>query len=187
MNNFTIREGSIEGLKIIEGKKHMDARGYFTEIYRKDSFAELGFCADLCQSNLSFSEKGVVRGMHYQKKHAQGKLVRVLQGAIYDVAVDLRKESESFGSWEGILLTEDNSYQFYVPEGFAHGFLSLSDETMVLYHCTDVYCPGEESGIHWQDPGLAIDWPLAGIDRVLLSDKDAKLPSLASMLETEGF
>ncbi len=186
MNNFKIWETSIEGLKIIEGTRYPDERGYFKEVFRRDSFSELGLPGDLCQGNVSCSASGVVRGLHYQKEHAQGKLVGVMKGAIYDVAVDLRKDSRTFGAWEGMMLTEDNQCQFYVPEGFAHGFLSLADDTMVLYHCTDIYCPGAEAGIHWQDPTLAIDWPLSDVERILLSDKDTELPSYQSILE-EGW
>lgn len=186
MNNFSIKDTSIDGLKIIEGTRYPDERGFFQEVFRKDSFREMGMNVDLYQANVSCSSKGVIRGLHYQKKCAQGKLVGVIKGAIFDVAVDLRQGSKTFGAWEGVMLTEDNRSQFYVPEGFAHGFLSLSDDTLVLYHCTDIYSPGEEAGICWNDPDLAIDWPMADVEQVLVSKKDECLPSFRSIVE-EGW
>lgn len=186
MNNFSLVKTYIENLVIVEGRRYSDERGYFEEVFRQDSFQKLGLPLGVSQCNVSCSAKGVVRGLHYQKTHGQGKLVGVLKGAIYDVAVDLREGSQTFGEWKGLLLTEKNQRHLYVPEGFAHGFLSLAEDTLVLYHCTDIHYPAEEAGIYWQDPTLAIDWPIAGEDQILLSEKDRSLPSFQSLID-EGW
>jgi len=175
IGNFKFIETSIQDVFIIETKKYGDDRGYFIESYHYPSFKEAGITKPFLQDNQSKSKKGVLRGLHYQTENVQGKLVRVLRGEVFDVAVDLRKGSSTYGKWEAVLLSEENNRQFYVPEGFAHGFLVLSDEAEFAYKCTDVYNPKAEGGIIWNDPEIAIEWPLEGIDQVLLSDKDKQL------------
>ena len=172
MSNFNFIETKIKDLYIIEPKVFGDDRGYFMETYSKMDFYEAGLNMEFVQDNESKSKKGVLRGMHFQTKNTQGKLVRVTQGAVYDVAVDLRKGSETYGKWEGILLTDENKKQFYVPEGFAHGFLVVSDEAVFNYKCTNFYSPEYDSGLLWNDKNVAIEWPLDGIDEILLSEKD---------------
>lgn len=172
MGNFKFIETKIKDLYIIEPKVFGDNRGYFMESYNRKDFVEAGLDMTFVQDNESKSKKGVLRGMHFQTKHTQGKLVRVAEGAVYDVAVDLRKGSPTFGQWEGILLTSENKKQFYVPEGFAHGFLVVSDEAVFNYKCTDYYAPEFDSGLLWNDPEVGIEWPLDGIKEILLSEKD---------------
>ena len=172
MSNFNFIATKIKDLYIIEPKVFGDHRGYFMETYSKKDFHEAGLTMEFVQDNESKSKKGVLRGMHFQTKNTQGKLVRVTQGAVYDVAVDLRKGSPTYGEWEGILLTSENKKQFYVPEGFAHGFLVVSDEAVFNYKCTNFYSPEYDSGLLWNDKDVAIEWPLYGIDEILLSEKD---------------
>ena len=172
MSNFKFIETKIKDLYIIEPKVFGDNRGYFMESYNRKDFVEAGLDMVFVQDNESKSKKGVLRGMHFQTKHTQGKLVRVTQGAVYDVAVDLRKGSPTFGKWEGILLTAENKKQFYVPEGFAHGFLVMSDEAVFNYKCTDYYAPEYDSGLLWNDSEIGIEWPLDEIEEILLSEKD---------------
>lgn len=149
----------IEGLCVIEPEIHLDARGYFTESYNQKDMQEAGLNVDFVQDNQSGSVKGVLRGLHYQKEHPQGKLVRVIRGRVYDVAVDIRRGSVTYGKWFGIELSEENRKQLYIPEGFAHGFLVLSENAEFCYKCTDFYYPGDEGGIAWNDPTLGIKWP----------------------------
>ena len=149
----------IEGLCVIEPEIHLDARGYFTESYNQKDMQEAGLNVNFVQDNQSGSVKGVLRGLHYQKEHPQGKLVRVIRGRVYDVAVDIRRESATYGKWFGIELSEENKKQLYIPEGFAHGFLVLSENAEFCYKCTDFYYPGDEGGIAWNDPTLGIKWP----------------------------
>ena len=172
MGNFKFIETKIKDLYIIEPKVFGDNRGYFMESYNRKDFVEAGLDMTFVQDNESKSKKGVLRGMHFQTKHTQGKLVRVTEGSVYDVAVDLRKGSPTFGQWEGILLTSENKKQFYVPEGFAHGFLVVSDEAVFNYKCTDYYAPEFDSGLLWNDPEVGIEWPLDEIKEILLSEKD---------------
>lgn len=174
MGNFNFVETKIKDLYIIEPKIFGDNRGYFMETYNKEQFFEAGLIMEFVQDNESKSKKGVLRGLHFQTKHEQGKLVRVTKGEVFDVAVDLRKGSPTFGNWEGIVLTAENKKQFYIPEGFAHGFLVLSQEAVFNYKCTDFYAPKYEMGILWNDPSLGIKWPLEGIEEILLSEKDKK-------------
>ncbi|MBX4270553.1 dTDP-4-dehydrorhamnose 3,5-epimerase [Clostridium estertheticum] len=169
---FNFIETKIDGVYIIEPKVFGDNRGYFMETYNKNDFFEAGLKMEFVQDNESKSKKGVLRGLHFQTKHTQGKLVRVTKGQVFDVAVDLRKGSSTFGKWEGVILTDENKKQFYVPEGFAHGFLVLSDEAVFNYKCTDYYAPEYDSGVLWNDEDIAIKWPLDGIEEILLSDKD---------------
>lgn len=163
--------GGIQGLCIIEPAVYGDARGYFTETYNKKDMENAGLNMNFVQDNQSSSTKGVLRGLHFQKEFPQGKLVRVIKGSVFDVAVDLREGSETFGKWYGIELTEENRKQFYIPEGFAHGFLVLSDIAEFCYKCTDFYHPGDEGGLAWNDPAIGIDWPELEIP-LNLSDKD---------------
>ena len=151
--------GGIEGLCVIEPTVHGDARGYFMETYNQNDMHEAGLDMVFVQDNQSMSVKGVLRGLHFQKQYAQGKLVRVIKGAVFDVAVDLRKGSATFGKWYGVELTAENHKQFYIPEGFAHGFLVLSDAAEFCYKCTDFYHPGDEGGLAWNDPKIGIRWP----------------------------
>ena len=151
--------GGIDGLCIIEPAVHGDNRGYFMETYNKKDMNEAGLDMNFVQDNQSCSKKGVLRGLHFQKQYPQGKLVRVIRGRVFDVAVDLRSDSETYGRWHGVELTEDNKKQFYIPEGFAPGFLVLSDIAEFCYKVTDFYHPGDESGIAWNDPEIGIIWP----------------------------
>ena len=151
--------GGIAGLCIIEPAVHGDNRGYFMETYNQNDMHEAGLDMVFVQDNQSMSVKGVLRGLHFQKQFPQGKLVRVIKGGVFDVAVDLRPGSETFGKWYGVELTAENHKQFYIPEGFAHGFLVLSDTAEFCYKCTDFYHPGDEGGLAWNDPKIGIVWP----------------------------
>jgi dTDP-4-dehydrorhamnose 3,5-epimerase len=181
MGQFTFTKTPIEGLVVIEPKVFGDSRGYFMETYNNEDFKKAGLDMTFVQDNQSKSRKGVLRGLHFQTKNPQGKLVRVISGEVFDVAVDLRNGSETYGKWFGVHLTAENKKQFYVPEGFAHGFLVLSEEAEFVYKCTDFYNPQYESGILWNDPDVGINWPLEGIDEVLLSEKDKKLVTIKEL------
>lgn len=159
MGQIKVTECPIRGLYVIEPTVHGDDRGYFMETYNQNDFREHGLNMVFVQDNQSLSHKGVLRGLHFQKSHPQGKLVRVIRGTVFDVAVDLRRDSESFGNWYGVVLSEENKKQFYVPEGFAHGFLVLSDWAEFCYKVTDFYHPEDEAGIAWNDPDIGICWP----------------------------
>ena len=159
MGQIKITRCPIEGLYIIEPTVHGDKRGYFMETYNQRDMAEAGLNMVFVQDNQSMSVKGVLRGMHYQKEYPQGKLVRVIRGRVFDVAVDLRPSSETYGKWYGIELTEENRKQFYISEGFAHGFLVLSDTAEFCYKVTDFYHPGDEGCLAWNDPAIGIEWP----------------------------
>lgn len=178
MGQFNFLQTGIEGLIIIEPKVFGDHRGYFMETYNYNDFKQAGLDNVFVQDNQSKSRKGVLRGLHFQKKHPQGKLVRVISGEVFDVAVDLRKSSPTYMKWHGVVLSAENKKQFYVPEGFAHGFLVLSDEAEFVYKCTDFYHPEDEDGIIWNDPEIGIEWPLDGIGELLLSEKDKGLKRL---------
>ena len=182
MGKFKFTEAPIKGLYIIEPQVFGDHRGYFMETYNYNEFKEAGLDMVFVQDNQSASKKGVLRGLHFQKKYPQGKLVRVLKGEVFDVAVDIRKDSETFGKWYGVILSEENKKQFYIPEGFAHGFLVLSDYAEFAYKCTEFYHPEDEGGILWCDEDIGIEWPLEGIDEVLLSEKDRKNSSVKEFL-----
>lgn len=183
--NFTFIETKIKDLYIIESKVFGDERGYFMESYNRADFVDAGLDMVFVQDNESKSKKGVLRGMHFQTKHTQGKLVRVTQGEVYDVAVDLRCDSPTFGQWEGVLLSAENKRQFYVPEGFAHGFLVLSDEAVFNYKCTDYYAPEYDSGLLYNDEEVGINWPLEGIEKITLSEKDKKQKTLNELKELD--
>ncbi|NLT95886.1 MAG: dTDP-4-dehydrorhamnose 3,5-epimerase [Clostridia bacterium] len=182
MGNFKFIETEIVGLYIVEAKVFGDHRGYFMETYHFEEFAKAGLDMKFVQDNQSASTKGVLRGLHFQKKHPQGKLVRVLKGEVFDVAVDLRKNSKTYGKWYGIILNDINKRQLYIPEGFAHGFLVLSDYAEFSYKCTDYYHPEDEGGLLWNDPYIGIDWPLDGIEEVKLSEKDKKWPTIDKLI-----
>lgn len=174
MSKFERVETGIEGLCVLTPKVFPDSRGYFMESYNKNDFKEIGIDVEFVQDNQSGSTKGVLRGLHFQKEFPQSKLVRVIKGSVYDVAVDLRKGSPTYGQWEGIYLSAENKRQFYVPEGFAHGFVVLSETATFNYKCTDFYSPEHDGGVLWNDEDIAIEWPLDGIEEVLLSEKDKK-------------
>lgn len=159
MGQIKVTPCPIEGLYVIEPAVHGDSRGYFMETYSLRDMQEAGLDMVFVQDNQSMSVKGVLRGLHFQKQYPQGKLVRVIKGCVFDVAVDLRSGSETFGKWYGVELTEENKKQFYIPEGFAHGFLVLSDTAEFCYKCTDFYHPGDEGGLAWNDPAIGIQWP----------------------------
>ena len=176
--NFTFSETKIEGVYVIDVKTYGDHRGYFMETYKKSDFEAAGLHYDFIQDNQSSSRKGVLRGLHFQRTHPQAKLVRVLKGEVFDVAVDLRRGSATYGQWEGVLLSEENKKQFLIPRGFAHGFVVVSDYAEFAYKCDELYHPEDEGGIMWNDPAIGIIWPDVG--DVILSDKDRKHPSLAA-------
>lgn len=161
MGQITVEKnaGGIEGLCVITTTVHGDARGYFMETYNQNDMAEAGLTMTFVQDNQSCSTKGVLRGLHFQKQFPQGKLVRVIRGEVFDVAVDLREGSVTYKKWFGIRLSEENKKQFYIPEGFAHGFLVLSDIAEFCYKCTDFYHPGDEGGLAWNDPEIGVEWP----------------------------
>ena len=177
MSNFTFTETKIKDVYVIETKLYGDNRGYFFESYKKDDFTAAGLDYTFVQDNQSSSSKGVLRGLHFQKTHPQAKLVQVLKGEVFDVCVDLRKGSETYGQWVGEILTGENHKQFMIPRGFAHGFVVLSDYAEFMYKCDDLYHPEDEGGIIWNDPDVAIDWPYKG--ELTLSEKDKKNPTLA--------
>jgi len=172
---FTFSICPISGLFEIQPKMFGDNRGYFMESYSQKHYEDAGIAAHFVQDNQSSSVKGVLRGLHYQKKHPQGKLVRVIEGEIFDVAVDIRPRSPTRGKWYSVILSGKKQNQFYIPEGFAHGFLVLSDNALFAYKCTDFYKPEDEHGIIWNDPTIDIKWPDLGMDYIL-SDKDKALP-----------
>jgi dTDP-4-dehydrorhamnose 3,5-epimerase len=159
MGQIKVTKASIEGLYVIEPSVHGDDRGYFMETYNQNDMKEAGLDMVFVQDNQSMSKKGVLRGLHFQKEYPQGKLVRVIKGRVFDVAVDLRSGSETYGQWYGVELTEENKKQFYISEGFAHGFLVLSETAEFCYKVTDFYHPGDEGGLAWNDPEIGIEWP----------------------------
>lgn len=183
--NFTFTETSIEGVVIVDVKSHGDGRGYFMETYKRPDFEAGGITCDFVQDNQSSSVRGVLRGLHFQIEHPQSKLVRVVSGEVFDVAVDLRPGSPTYGRWEGVVLSAENRRQFFVPRGFAHGFLVLSDEAEFCYKCDDVYHPNDEGGLMWDDPAIGVEWPpLSGDEafdpaKVILSEKDRHHPPFA--------
>lgn len=177
VGNFTFSETSIQGVYIIETKRYGDARGYFMETYKKSDFDAAGLVYDFVQDNQSSSRRGVLRGLHFQKQHPQAKLVRVLSGEVFDVAVDLRRGSETYGKWVGVMLSDENKKQFMIPRGFAHGFVVVSETAEFAYKCDELYHPEDEGGIMWNDPSIGIQWPDVG--EIILSEKDKKNPTLA--------
>ena len=182
--NFTFTKTSIEGVVIVDAKRFGDERGYFMETYKRPDFVAGGIGCEFVQDNQSSSGKGVLRGLHFQIEHPQAKLVRVISGEVFDVAVDLREGSPTYGKWEGVVLSAENRRQFFIPRGFAHGFLVLSDTAEFCYKCDDVYHPDDEGGLMWNDPAIGIDWPPlqgdAAFDpaKITLSEKDRNHPPL---------
>ena len=201
MGQIKVTKCPIEGLYIIEPAVHGDSRGYFMETYSQRDMEENGLNMVFVQANQSMSVKGVLRGLHFQKQYPQGKLVRVIRGSVFDVAVDLRAGSSTYGKWYGVELTADNKKQFYISEGFAHGFLVLSDEAEFCYKVTDFYRPGDEGGLAWNDPSIGIQWPeltgqypgnasaegytLSDGTPLNLSDKDQKWDTLENIFKFE--
>lgn len=197
MGQIKVTKGPIEGLYVIEPTIHGDSRGYFIETYNQRDFAEAGLTMAFVQDNQSLSTKGVLRGLHYQKQYPQGKLVRVVRGSVFDVAVDLRNGSPTYGRWFGQVLSEENKKQFYISEGFAHGFLVLSDVAEFFYKTTDFYRPEDEAGLAWNDPEIGIQWPeligdypgsacgagytFADGTPLKLSERDTKLPGIKAL------
>ena len=178
MGKITVTPCDIEGLYVIEPTVFKDERGYFVETYNQNDMKEAGLDMVFVQDNQSMSTRGVLRGLHFQKQFPQGKLVRVVRGKVFDVAVDLRSDSKTYGKWFGVELSAENMKQFYIPEGFAPGFLVLSDEAEFCYKCTDFYHPGDEGGLAWNDPEIGVEWPLEeGVD-LIISEKDQKWKGL---------
>lgn len=183
--NFTFTQTSIEGVIVVDVKSYGDDRGYFMETYKKPDFVAGSIDVDFVQDNQSSSTKGVLRGLHFQINHPQSKLVRVVSGEVFDVAVDLREGSPTYGKWEGVVLSAENKRQFFIPRGFAHGFLVLSDTAEFCYKCDDIYHPNDEGGLMWNDPAIGIEWPaLQGdvefdVSKIVLSDKDKLHPAFA--------
>ena len=168
--NFTFKETPIKGVYVIEVKKYGDSRGYFMETYKKEDFDKAGLVYNFIQDNQSKSKKGVLRGLHYQKKFPQTKLVRCIEGEVFDVAVDLREGSPTFGKYFGVVLSAEKGNQFLIPKGFAHGFYVLSETATFVYKVDEFYHPEDEGGFMWNDPDVGVQWPLDG--EPLLSDKD---------------
>ena len=174
MGKIKVTPCDIKGLYVIEPTVFKDERGYFMETYNQNDFHEAGLDMVFVQDNQSMSVKGVLRGLHYQKQYPQGKLVRAVRGTVFDVAVDLRTGSETYGKWFGVVLSAENKKQFYIPEGFAHGFLVLSDEAEFAYKCTDFYHPNDEGGMAWNDPEIGVEWPIEEGMELIISEKDQK-------------
>lgn len=175
--NFTFTETEIRDVYVIEQKCYGDNRGYFMETYKQSDFDAAGLHYVFVQDNQSSSRKGVLRGLHFQKTYPQAKLVRVLRGMVFDVAVDLRRNSETYGKWTGVLLSDENRRQFLIPRGFAHGFVVVSDYAEFAYKCDELYHPEDEGGLAWDDPDIGIEWPEVG--EIILSEKDKHHPTLS--------
>lgn len=186
MEPFAFQETSIPGLTRITPFFAPDDRGYFSKVFERSIFADHGIRISPWEELRSHSKKGVLRGLHFQRRRSQDKLIQVLSGAAFDVAVDLRKGSPTFGRWEGFHLTAENRNMLYLPRGFAHGFLALEDNTLFSYLCGEPYDPESDGGIRWDDPRIGVRWPLDRVDRLTISPKDAALPSLEEFLETWG-
>jgi dTDP-4-dehydrorhamnose 3,5-epimerase len=175
-----IAKTPIPDLLLIQPRVFADERGFFLETFRRRGFEDQGIGQEFVQDNHSRSRKGVLRGLHFQKNHPQGKLIYVISGAIFDVALDLRRESPSFGRWHGAVLSDENHHQLWIPPGFAHGFCVISEQVDLVYKCTDYYHPEDEGGIIWNDPELKIEWPIAN---PIVSEKDSKNPTLRAIEE----
>lgn len=183
MGQILVETCEIEGLKIITPAVHGDARGYFMETYQYQDFKEAGIDVVFVQDNQSASKRGVLRGLHFQKQFPQDKLVRVIRGTVFDVAVDLREGSPTFGKWHGVVLSEENKKQFFVPKYFAHGFLVLSEYAEFCYKCSDFYHPNDEGGIIYNDPEIGVEWPIPEDMELILSEKDKKQGSFQTYLQ----
>lgn len=179
IGNFIFKETTINGVFVIETKKYGDNRGYFMETYKKEDFDKAGLKYAFVQDNQSRSKKGVLRGLHFQKNYPQAKLVRCIEGEVFDVCVDLRKGSPTYGKWEGVILSAEKGNQFMIPRGFAHGFVVLSDTATFCYKCDELYHPEDEGGVMYDDPDIGIEWPYD--EDVILSEKDKKHPSLKNL------
>ena len=179
MGKFKFTDTGIEDMFLVEPTVFEDNRGYFMETYNENDFKDAGYDLTFVQDNQSKSSKGVLRGLHLQVKYPQGKLVRVIKGEVFDVGVDLRSDSETYGKWFGAILSDENKRQLYIPPKFAHGFVVLSDEAEFVYKCTEFYHGEDESGIRWDDEEIGIEWPLDDIDEVILSDKDKQWQTLS--------
>ena len=175
VKNFSFHNTEIDGLKLIDPFISYDNRGYFMKYYEKDIFLENGVVLNSYEENQSFSMRGVLRGLHFQTLNSQSKLIRVIKGEIFDVAVDLRPESSTFGKWQGFYLSEKNKQMLFIPENFAHGFLTISGEAVISYICGDKYSPEYDSGIIWNDESINVKWPLDSIDKLIISEKDSCL------------
>jgi dTDP-4-dehydrorhamnose 3,5-epimerase len=173
---------SIEGILIIEPNIFKDKRGFFMETYNRHRYNAFGINTTFVQDNLSYSQKNTLRGLHFQIKHPQAKLIQVISGEIFDVAVDLRHSSATFGKWTGIHLSDDNRRQVFIPEGFAHGFCVLSDVALFYYKCSDFYAPDDEGGIIWSDPDIGIEWP---VETPIISEKDNQFQKLSGLVAEE--
>ena len=181
MGKFEKQETGIDDLYVIKPTVFEDNRGFFMETYSKRDFEEIGINSEFVQDNHSKSTKGVLRGLHFQKEYPQSKLVRVVKGEVYDVAVDLRKDSKTYGKYYGVVLSEENKLQFFIPKGFAHGFLVLSEEAEFVYNCDDFYHQGDEGGVIWNDEKIGIKWPLEKVgekQNLIQSEKDKNWPNL---------
>ena len=201
MGQINVTSTPLEGLYVVEPTTHSDARGYFVETYNQNDFHEMGLKAIFVQDNQSLSVRGVLRGLHFQKEYPQVKLVRVVSGSVFDVAVDLRSGSSTYKRWFGVELSAENRKQLYIPEGFAHGFLVLSDRAEFCYKVSDFYRPDDEVGLAWNDPEIGVQWPgvigeyrgsssadgyLVNGEPLLLSEKDRRQPTLAAILSCDG-
>ncbi len=186
MGVIKVETCKIEGLKVITPTVYGDERGYFMETYSRRDFAEAGIDLEFVQDNQSSSKKGVLRGLHFQINYPQDKLVRVVSGEVFDVAVDLRKDSPTFGEWFGVILSAENKKQFFIPKNFAHGFIVLSDYAEFAYKCSDFYHPNDEGGLKWDDPAIGIDWPMPeGMTKadLTVSEKDQKWGGIAEYMK----
>ena len=186
MGKFIVETCEIEGLKVITPSVFPDERGYFMETYQKKDFEAAGIDVEFVQDNQSASKKGVLRGLHFQINYPQDKLVRVIDGEVFDVAVDLREGSKTFGKWYGVLLSENNKKQFFIPKGFAHGFLVVSDYAEFVYKCSDFYHPGDEGGIAYNDPEIGVEWPTEENMELILSEKDTKWSGLSDYVKNRN-
>lgn len=186
MQGFQFERTGISDLTLISPFYAPDSRGYLSKPFEKSIFSSHGIELSPWEELRSFSKKGVLRGLHFQRRFSQDKLVQVLHGAVYDVAVDLRDGSKTFGHWEGFYLSAENRQLLYIPKGFAHGFLALEDDTLFSYLCGDRYDPESDGGIRWNDPDLVIQWPLEQVDSPILSEKDVALPTMKEFLKEYG-
>lgn len=184
MGKITVETCHIEGLKVITPSVFGDSRGYFMETYNYNDYKEAGIPEIFVQDNQSASKKGVLRGLHFQKEFPQDKLVRVVNGEVFDVAVDLREGSKTFGQWYGVVLSAENKKQFFIPKGFAHGFLVLSDFAEFAYKCTDFYHPNDEGGLIYNDPEIGVKWPIPEGMELIMSDKDMKWGGIKEYVES---
>lgn len=186
IKQFEFEETGIEGLKLIHPFIATDERGYFMKTFHNELFQKNGIFLNSVEDMTSMSHKGVIRGLHFQTKYSQDKFIRVSQGEIYDVVVDLRKNSKTFGEWRGFYLSEENLLSLYIPSGFAHGFIALGDKVVFHYRCGQPYVPDYDSGIIWNDEKLGIDWPISKVDKLIVSEKDKNLQTYEEFLKNVG-